>query len=370
MTSETTSKPTSAIDHERSKTAFLFKEALYPGVELEIDLKRIMVSTHSKFQKIDVIETSFGKTLVTDGKTQSAELDEFMYHESLVHPPLIKAGLGSCGDGTNTDGSISRKVKRVFIGGGGELATAREVLRHKSVEQVVMVDLDETVLNVCKEYLPEWGGHKVASNPRLELIIGDAHEYLMNCTDTFDVIIMDISDPIEAGPGIMLYTQEFYEHAKTLLNDSGVFVTQAGTADSVTFDDIVPGSAEDGTCFAPITNTLNEVFDCVLPYSTNIPSFGSDWGFSMAFSSSNPEKSMDDFIHIKDKVIDDIVSSDITEIDDISSDANGSAKKGCDVLKYYDGESHRGMFSLPKPTRTKFNADKRIMTRENPVFMF
>ena len=173
---------------------------------MEMELRQIMVSTNSKFQKVSVIETPFGKTLITDGKTQSAQVDEFMYHETLVHPALIKAGLNR----GSSDVNKSNKPKKVFIGGGGELATAREVLRHKSVDKVVMVDLDEVVVDVCRKYLPEWGGDEVATNPRLELIIGDAHEYLMNCKDSFDVVIMDISDPIEAGPGVMLYTQEFY----------------------------------------------------------------------------------------------------------------------------------------------------------------
>ncbi len=363
-TNSTAPSSSSAIDNERSKTGFQFTEAVYPGVELLLQLNKIYTRTESQFQEIDVIETVFGKTLVTDGKTQSTQIDEHMYHESLVHPPLIQAGLSL------------NKPKRVFIGGGGELATAREVLRHKSVEKVVMVDLDEAVVEVSKQYLPEWGGEDVASNPRLELIIGDAYEYLTQCEDKFDAIIMDISDPIEAGPGIMLYTQEFYQHAKTLLNENGVFVTQAGIADSLILFDLEPGSAKDLTCFAAITNTLNSVFDCVLPYSSNIPSFGSDWGFVMAYNCSNPKQSMDEFVNIKAEVIDDIVSSDITDITDITdvdgikSSINGDAKKGEDVLRFYDGETHRGLFSLPKPVRFRFKKDKRIMTRDNPVFMF
>lgn len=350
----------SAIDNERSKTSFQFTEAIYPGVDLVMELKSISARTKSQFQEIDVIETVFGKTLVTDGKTQSTQIDEHMYHETLVHPPLMRAGMNH----------NNNKPKRVFIGGGGELATAREVLRHKSVEKVVMVDLDAAVVEVSKKHLPEWGGEDVASNPRLELIIGDAYEYLIQCKEKFDVIIMDISDPIEAGPGIMLYTQEFYQHAKTLLNEDGVFVTQAGIADSLILFDIEPGSAEDLACFAPITNTLNSEFDCVLPYSCNIPSFGSDWGFVMAYNCSNPKESMDEFVNLKSKVIDDIVSSDITDIDDITSGLNGTAKKGEEILRFYDGETHRGLFSLPKPLRFRLQKDTRIMTRDNPVFMF
>ena len=90
----------------------------------------------------------------------------------------------------------------------------------------------------------------------------------------------------------------------------------------------------------------------------------------MAFDSSCPEKSKDKFININLKSLDHLLSSNITEIDDIESNSNGSAKKGEDVLRYYDGQSHMRMFSLPKPVRNKFVKDKRIMTRDNPVFMF
>jgi len=355
----TTSNGTAqAIENERSKAGFVFTEAISPGVDMYMDLKRIYVSTHSEFQKISIIETVFGKTLVTDGKTQSSQIDEHIYHESLVHPSLIKAGL---------NGHKNQLPKTVFIGGGGELATAREVLRHKSVEKVVMVDLDGKVVEVCKEYLEEWGGEIVASNPRLELIIGDAYAYLINCKDAlFDVIIMDISDPIEAGPGIMLYTQEFYQHARTLLKPNGVFVTQAGTAEVICTQAIAPGAYNDYTCHAPIKNTLETVFNCVLPYSVNIPSYGSDWGFVMAYDSSNPKDESDDYVNIDPSIIDNVVDSCIGDFKDIQS----NAKNGNDLLKYYDGISHSRMFHLPKPIRQRMVKDERVMTRDNPVFMY
>ena len=100
---------------------------------MEMSLERILHATRSEFQQIQVIETFFGKTLVTDGKTQSAKFDEFAYHESLVQPALL-----------NFAHFNQRGPKTVLIGGGGELATAREVLRYTSVEKCIMVDLDGT----------------------------------------------------------------------------------------------------------------------------------------------------------------------------------------------------------------------------------
>ncbi len=362
------------IEDQREKARFQFEEAIYPDVVVSIDLKNILASDLSEFQKIEVIETSFGKTLVTDGKTQSTQMDERSYHESLVHPAMLKYAMS-----TSSDSSKSNSGPRsVFIGGGGELATAREVLRHKSVERVLMVDLDEKVIEVCKEFLPEWGGERVTNDPRFELVIGDAYAYLDNCTEKFDVMIMDISDPIEAGPGIMLYTQEFYQHiVKSLLNENGVFITQSGIADG-----IHPESGKDGTSFAAIHNTLKASFDYAIPYSINIPSFGSDWGYIMAGdwghgdSRLNDSKSnnganadVDSFVSIKPNVIDDMISRMITDLDGANS--NGSAcKKNEDVLTYYDGISHLRMFALPKPLRYMLKKDQRIMTKENPVFMY
>ena len=121
------------IEQQRAKAGFIFREEQGPGLTLEMELKAIRHSTESEFQQIGVIETFFGKTLVTDGKTQSAQFDEFAYHESLVHPALL-----------NFAHYNGRGPKTVLIGGGGELATAREVLRHTSVEKCVMVDLDGT----------------------------------------------------------------------------------------------------------------------------------------------------------------------------------------------------------------------------------
>lgn len=303
---------------------------------------------------------------MTDGKTQSTQFDEFAYHESLVHPPLLKAAALAAEQNTSTTESANQKkrkldenspIKCVFVGGGGELATVREVLRHPSVERVVMVDIDATVVELCKIHLPEWGGDKVANNPRLELIIGDAYDYLKNTSETFDAIIMDISDPIEAGPGIMLYTQEFYAHVKKLLHPiHGVFCTQAGMAESVPAD-LDSVAQNDPSCFAPICNTLNEVFDCVVPYSSNIPSFGSDWGYVMAFTNANVANTIEAWSRVSQRgMIDDLIEQYVTG--------------GAQSLQWYDEITHLTMFNLAKPLRKYMAKDKRIMTKENPIFMF
>eukprot|EP00980_Cylindrotheca_fusiformis_P016250 scaffold4829_cov129-Cylindrotheca_fusiformis.AAC.10 len=330
------------IEDQRAKTSFNFREDIAPGLVLEMPLKGILHSSKSQFQQIDVIESYFGKTLVTDGKTQSAEFDEFAYHETLVHPAIL-----------TYVHRTGKPPKTVFIGGGGELATAREVLRHPGVERVIMVDLDGDVVDVCVQFLPQWGGEKVKSDPRLELIIGDAYAYLLDTKEIFDVVIMDISDPIEAGPGIMLYTKELYQHVASMMPPYGVFVTQAGIADAVPPPHVDAGD-KDTTCFGPITNTLNEVFDIVIPFTQSIPSFGSDWGFVMAFTPPSG-------------VTDDNSTLSITDVDSL---IESNIKGGGSALKMYDGTTHQRMFHLTKAVRKQLAADKRVMTKDNPVFMY
>eukprot|EP00523_Entomoneis_sp_CCMP467_P016408 CAMPEP_0168783818 /NCGR_PEP_ID=MMETSP0725-20121227/9894_1 /TAXON_ID=265536 /ORGANISM="Amphiprora sp., Strain CCMP467" /LENGTH=366 /DNA_ID=CAMNT_0008833831 /DNA_START=33 /DNA_END=1134 /DNA_ORIENTATION=- len=352
-----------------ARDIFVFKEDISPGLKYEMQLKRVFPELKVNIRILTWLRAASEKyvsrknavsfqialvstvphktfqTLITDGLTQSTEFDEFCYHESLVHPSLIKC-------------AQVRPPETVFIGGGGELATAREVLRHQTVKKLIMVDLDEKVVEVSKQYLPEWGGDNVCNDPRFELVIGDAHEYIHNTEFIFDVIIMDISDPVEAGPGIALYTREFYDFASSKINPGGVFVTQAGMASAVpaTVSDL--DSVEDTMSFGPIVNTLGSVFDVSLGYTTNIPSFGSDWGFVMAYNTQQQSREIDasTWQTPPAEAIDSLLKTQLGD--------------ELDSLKHYDGLTHCRMFALPKPLRTYVKADKRIMTKSNPIFMY
>ena len=213
------------------------------------------------------------------------------------------------------------------------------------------------------KYLPEWGGTGVKNDPRFELIVGDAYAYLLDCKEKFDIVIMDISDPIEAGPGIMLYTKELYDHvASTILNPGGVFVTQAGVATSVPAPHADSGD-KDTTCFGPITNTLNEVFSCTIPYSQNIPSFGDDWGFVMAFNNATNNEGGDD----PKTICKEWIMDSSNQIDSLIEDCISG---GSEALRNYDSTTHRRMFNLTKPVRKQLTNDKRIMTKDNPIYMY
>ena len=213
--------------------------------------------------------------------------------------------------------------------------------------------MTEKVVEVSLDYLEEWGGREVMKDPRFELVVGDAYAWILNCKDKFDCVIMDISDPIEAGPGIMLYTKELYEHVVTVLTPNGVFVTQAGTADAVPMPHANAG-ARDTTCFGPIRNTLNEVFSCVLPYTQSIPSFGADWGYVMAFNNSSSDSN--EWKLMPPEKIDTLIEEYIS---------GGEAS-----LKMYDGITHLRMFHLTKAVRKQLAEDERIMTKDQPIFMY
>jgi spermidine synthase len=197
------------------------------------------------------------QVLLLDGKAQSAEADERVYHEMLVHPALLSH---PC-------------PRRVFIAGGGEGATAREVLRHASVERLVMADIDAVVCDFCERHLP--ANTAAFADPRLELVIDCARARLEAAPDSsFDVIIGDLADPVSGGPCYQLYTREFYEGViARKLAPGGIFVTQSGPA----------GVLSAGEVFAPIHHTLAAVFPRVVPLTAHVPSYADTWGWNIAF---------------------------------------------------------------------------------------
>ena len=259
-----------------------------------------------------------GRCLLLDGKTQSAEADEFIYHEGLVHPAMV----------------THPNPVSVFIAGGGEGATLREALAHNTVKRAVMVDLDSEVVEVCVRYLPNH--HRGAfDDPRTELHHRDAREYLETTQDTYDVIIIDLPDPQEAGPASLLYTQNFYRLLSQRLNPQGVMAVQS--------EPCMVGNLE---AFSAINNTLRSVFPHVYPYHIMVPSFASDWGFNLASLGPNP------------------LALNVQEVD------RRLADRGCALLRFYDGVTHNGLFALPKHVRTTLENEQRIITEDDPLVVF
>ncbi len=281
-------------------------------------LEDILYSGKSEYQQIEVILTgSYGKSLVLDGKLQSTEVDEFIYHEALVHPAMV----------------ILEKPVSVLIAGGGEGATAREVIRYPSVRQVDVVDLDQKVIEVSKSYLPEW--HQGSfMDKRVRVYYNDARAFIEGSSKDYDVIIADLPEPFEGCPAFKLYTIEFYHSVYNALNDRGVFVTQATSA-----------TVNNYKTFCAIASTLRKVFPIVRPYTVNVPSFHAHWGFVLASK----------------------------ELDPLSTDSKSISEQiepFREKLRFYDEYLHRSLFCLPKYLREALEKETTSITDTSPISFY
>ena len=295
-----------------------FRDYVNPNVIQLHRIGEVLYSGETEFQAVEVLRTEgFGKCLILDSKIQSCEQDEFMYHEALVHPAM----------------TTHPNPETVFIAGGGEGATLREVLAHLSVKKAVMVDIDKELIELCRHFLPSW--HQGAfEDKRVELQHLDARKYLAESNERFDVIIIDLPDPLENGPAYLLYTQEFYQLVKERLTPGGILTLQSECC-----------NLGDLTGFLAINNTLASVFPLVFPYRAYIPSFGTPWGFSIASLELAP-------LSLSPEEIDRRLSTRVSK-----------------NLSFYDGTTHQGLFLLPKHLRQALSQEQRIITDDNPLFL-
>ena len=184
---------------------------LWPGAQYRITVKQEIVSKQTAFQHLAIHDTeTFGRALFLDRKIQSADSDEHIYHESLVQPALIAH-----------PGPAS-----VFIAGGGEGATLREVLRVKSVARALMVDIDGEAVDFARQHMAAW--HRGAfDDPRAEVVSDDARAALERSDEKFDAIVVDVTDPVSGGPSYRIFTEEFYRLAAERMKPGGVIAVQA-----------------------------------------------------------------------------------------------------------------------------------------------
>ncbi len=222
---------------------------------------RTVYSGRSAYAKIDIVDTrEYGRMLFLDGIAQSAEQDEFIYHESLVHPAML----------------LHPHPRSVCIVGGAEGATIREVAKYRDVSRIVMVDIDEELVQVCKQHLSAWS-KGAYEDPRLLLHIGDGRKFLEQTAETFDVIMVDLNDPTEDSPAIYLFTREFYQLVYQRLGKEGIGCFQ-GT-------DLQPTKL---TLHARLYNTISSVFPRVISYPYMLPSFHCLHSFILASKGREP----------------------------------------------------------------------------------
>lgn len=193
-----------------ASTEYWRSEFLHEDFRISLRETRLLHAGETAFQTIRIFENpTFGRVLMLDDAIQLTEADEFIYHEMLAHVPLLAHGA----------------ARRVLLIGGGDGGLAREVLKHRSVERVVMVEIDPSVIDLARAHLSSIS-NGAFEDPRLEIVIADGAEYLATATERFDVAIVDGPDPV--GPGTALFTERFYTGVAARLDTAGILVTQNG----------------------------------------------------------------------------------------------------------------------------------------------
>jgi spermidine synthase len=281
-------------------------------------IHQYVVSKQTQFQYVEIVDTfNYGRVLLLDGVTQSSYADEFIYHESSVHPALC----------SHPD------PKNILIIGGGEGAILREVLKHSSIQHVTMVDIDHELVDLCREYLLE--SHQGAfDDPRLELVYEDGRSYLLNKSDEYDCIFLALSDPFEGSPATKLFTLEFYKLVKRALHETGILSLQAEC-----------GAIKHNEEHCRIIHTLRQIFPSVFPYYTYIPIFATLYAFAICGNS--------------DLTIDKVTS---TEIDLILEG------RGVHDLHFFDSQTSRGLFAIPPYMKLRLESEKNeVITDSNPL---
>ena len=189
-----------------------YLETLYPTWGQQFVMDEVLFEVDTAHQHLIIFNNGqWGTVMALDGVIQTTERDEFVYHEMMVHVPMLSHG----------------DAKKVLIIGGGDGGILREVLKHQNVESVTQVEIDQQVIDMCIQYLPN---HSAGAydNPKANIVIADGVDFVNECTEKFDVIISDSTDPM--GPGEVLFTSRFYQGIKNCLNDGGVFVAQNGVS--------------------------------------------------------------------------------------------------------------------------------------------
>jgi len=266
-----------------------------------------IADVRSRYQRIEVFDNAlFGRAMRIDGCFMTSERDEFFYHENMVHVPAVS----------------HPGPRSALVVGGGDGGAVEELLKHACMRRVVMAELDPDVVSLAREHLGAI--HNGAfDDPRLELVIGDGKAYVENCSERFDQIVLDLTDPF--GPARTLYTEAFYAACKRILNPGGFLSLHMQSP--VTYP----------RAFNRIFRSVQAVFPIVRPMLVYVPLYGTWWALAAASESIDP------------------LDLDETEVE------RRIAGRGLARLRYYNGAMHRAVMALP-------NFVSEILARpESPV---
>lgn len=290
-------QPTDAARHEIERGEHLLIEPLNDGTGFYIKARRRIGEWQTRFQKMAIFDTAqYGKLFRLDGFNMTSEKEEFVYHENLIHPAL----------------AAHNTPKKVLVIGGGDGGSSEEALKHPSVEQVTMVEIDEDVIRVAKEHFGAVH-NGVFDNPKLRLLIEDGMRFVRETSEKFDLIALDLNDPM--GPAEALYSTEFFQQLRHTLAPGGALVLHIGS----------PVARPDRV--AELAQRLNGVFRIVRPYTMYIPLYGSLWAMAVCSDKLDPKAFTADEI---DRRIE---------------------QRKLQDLRYYNGETHEGVFALPNYVR-------------------
>jgi spermidine synthase len=299
-------KPTEAALHEVDRGEHLLMEPLNASTGFYIKATRQLGEWQTRYQKMAIYDTPhYGKLFRLDGFNMTSEKDEFVYHENLIHPAL----------------TAHIAPKKVLVIGGGDGGSSEEALKHPSVEQVTMVEIDGDVIQVAKEHFRAVH-NGVFDNPKLRVVVDDGMKFVRETQEKFDLIALDLNDPM--GPAEALYSVEFFQQLRAALAPGGALTLHIGS----------PVARPERV--AELAQRLNGVFRIVRPYIMYIPLYGSLWSMAVCSDKLDPKAFTADEI-----------------------DRRIEARK-MQELRYYNGETHEGVFALPNfvrdlvaPTRLK-----------------
>lgn len=258
---------------------------------------RLIESSATPYQQLEIFDTpALGRMFRLDGANMTSERDEFFYHENLVHPAAL----------------AQDAPKSALVVGGGDGGAIEELFKHPSIERVVMAELDADIVRMARSLFQSV--HRGAlDDPRLEIRIGDGYAFLNATAEQFDLVLMDLTDPI--GPAAALYTTDFYRAASRVLRPAGTLSLHLG---SPFFDPERFGMGMQRLC---------EVFAVVRPYFVHIPLYGANWGMACASQRTDP------------------LALSADEID------TRIAQRAIARLQYFNGDTHRAGFALPNFVR-------------------
>jgi spermidine synthase len=216
------------------------EEHLHKHWHAKLKADKVVHEVHTDFQDLVIFENGdFGRVLMLDKIIQLTSKDEFVYHEMMAHVPLFAI----------------EEPRTVLIVGGGDGGVLREALRHPSVEEAVLCEIDPGVIDLCRKYFPDVSAGAF-DDRRSRIVIADGAKYVAESDEKFDAIMVDSTDPI--GPGKVLFSEAFYAHCKRRLNPGGVLVTQQGLPFLQPWE--IKGSVDlfrklfrDATAYLPVT---------------------------------------------------------------------------------------------------------------------